>query len=64
MNAKKLGLNKKTFRQAASFKRHPAKYSTHETILIICEGETEVNYLNTLKRAIRRRPHAIDGLCV
>jgi hypothetical protein len=56
MNPKKTSLPKKNIRQANSFQRHSAKYIAQETILIVCEGETEVNYFNALKREYRLSP--------
>ena len=53
MVSRKSTINKKDSRTASSFQRRQAIYSNNETILIVCEGETEVNYFNALKREYR-----------
>jgi hypothetical protein len=40
-------------RSSESFRRREAIYSAGETILIVCEGETEVKYFNALKKYYR-----------
>ncbi len=44
---------RKTIRATSSFKRKSPALDPEETVLIVCEGETEVYYFNEIKKAYR-----------
>jgi hypothetical protein len=53
MKSKNKNLNRRPLRPEQSFQRSDVIHPDNETVFAICEGETEVNYLNHIKKDFR-----------